>query len=109
MLAEAQQRRQSVIAELETERASLDATITQLRAFEKDYRGRLRGFIEGQLNQLTAAGSVVPDEPNGHAASGEQDSDQQVEAPEGHDGGESGQQHEGESHEHAQPEHAHHG
>lgn len=61
MLAEAQQRRQSVLDDLERERISLDQAIAQLRAFEQDYRGRLRGFIEGQLNQLAATGGVLED------------------------------------------------
>lgn len=48
--AEAKQREQS--ARLERERNALEGRITELREFERDYRGKLRAMIEGQLRDL---------------------------------------------------------
>jgi DivIVA domain-containing protein len=48
--AEAKQREES--ARLERERNTLEARITELRKFERDYRSQLRGYIEGQLREL---------------------------------------------------------
>jgi DivIVA domain-containing protein len=50
--AEAQQR--SAINGLEQERQSLEARIEELRNFERDYRVKLKGYIEGQLRELDA-------------------------------------------------------
>ena len=48
--AEAKQREEA--ARLERERNTLEARITELRNFERDYRLQLRGYIEGQLRDL---------------------------------------------------------
>ncbi|WP_243226022.1 DivIVA domain-containing protein [Microbacterium sp. CIAB417] len=48
--AAAKQREES--ARLERERNTLEARITELRNFERDYRTQLRGYIEGQLRDL---------------------------------------------------------
>ncbi|WP_406245636.1 DivIVA domain-containing protein [Microbacterium sp. M] len=48
--AAAKQREES--ARLERERNTLEARITELRTFERDYRAQLRGYIEGQLRDL---------------------------------------------------------
>jgi len=50
--AEAQQR--SAISGLEQERQSLEARIEELRNFERDYRVKLKSYIEGQLRELDA-------------------------------------------------------
>ena len=58
--AEAKQREES--ARLERERNTLEARITELRNFERDYRAQLRSYIEGQLRDLettsTSSGST---------------------------------------------------
>ena len=51
--AEAQQR--SAISNLEQERQSLEQRIEELRNFERDYRAKLKGYIEGQLRELDAS------------------------------------------------------
>ncbi|WP_102192707.1 DivIVA domain-containing protein [Microbacterium aurantiacum] len=48
--AEAKQREET--SRMERERNSLEARITELRNFERDYRNQLRGYIEGQLRDL---------------------------------------------------------
>ena len=52
-------------------RQELESSIEALRAFERDYRARLRGFVEGQLKALEDAapsGPVAPPQPPGLAA-----------------------------------------
>jgi DivIVA domain-containing protein len=47
-------------------RQELESSIEALRAFERDYRARLRGFVEGQLKALedaAPAGPVAPPNP----------------------------------------------
>jgi DivIVA domain-containing protein len=54
--AESKQREES--ARLERERNTLEARITELREFERDYRGKLRAMIEGQLRDLDQKSST---------------------------------------------------
>ncbi|MBY6062312.1 DivIVA domain-containing protein [Microbacterium esteraromaticum] len=54
--AQAKQREES--ARLERERNTLEARITELREFERDYRGKLRAMIEGQLRDLDQKSST---------------------------------------------------
>ena len=42
----------AMLGSLEGERSVLERTVEDLRSFERDYRIRLRGFIEGQLQTL---------------------------------------------------------
>jgi len=49
---EAQAKQREEAARLERERNTLEARITELRTFERDYRTQLRGYIEGQLRDL---------------------------------------------------------
>lgn len=50
--ADAQAKEREESARLERERNALEARITELRNFERDYRTQLRGYIEGQLRDL---------------------------------------------------------
>jgi DivIVA domain-containing protein len=54
--AAAKQREES--ARLERERNTLEGRITELREFERDYRGKLRAMIEGQLRDLDQKSST---------------------------------------------------
>ena len=56
--AEAQQRAQ--IGGLEQERQQLEYRIEELRNFERDYRSKLKGYIEGQLRDLESASVGAP-------------------------------------------------
>ncbi|WP_029145122.1 DivIVA domain-containing protein [Microbacterium luticocti] len=59
IVSEAEARGREEIARLEKERGTLEAKITELRNFERDYRAQLRSYIEGKLRDLetTATGS----------------------------------------------------
>ncbi|WP_309128648.1 DivIVA domain-containing protein [Microbacterium sp.] len=59
--AEAKQREES--ARLERERNTLEGRITELREFERDYRGKLRALIEGQLRDLDQKASSSESTP----------------------------------------------
>ncbi len=62
--AEAQQR--AANNGLEQERQALEARIEELRNFERDYRLKLKGYIEGQLRELDA--TTVSSQPQQPAA-----------------------------------------
>src|SRR6266536_2951736 len=71
-VAEEQSRMQiaQVTEQVARRRQELESSIEALRAFERDYRARLRGFVEGQLKALEDAapsGPVAPPQPPGLA------------------------------------------
>jgi DivIVA domain-containing protein len=49
---EAQVRHATVISQLESQRAALEARVEDLRAFEREYRTRLKAYLETQLRDL---------------------------------------------------------
>lgn len=53
---ESQQRREQILGQLETERERLELALEELRAFEREYRSRLKAYLEGQLRHLEASG-----------------------------------------------------
>jgi DivIVA domain-containing protein len=55
---EARESYAATVGELERKRASLQQQVDDLRAFEREYRARLRAFLEDQLSQIT--GRAVP-------------------------------------------------
>ncbi|HKE99992.1 MAG TPA: DivIVA domain-containing protein [Actinomycetes bacterium] len=59
---------QQVTEQVARRRQELEGSVEALRAFERDYRARLRGFVEGQLKALEDAapsGPVAPPPPPG--------------------------------------------
>jgi DivIVA domain-containing protein len=54
VVAEAETKRREVLEQLATERTGLERRIDDLRTFERDYRQKLKGYIEGQLRDLEA-------------------------------------------------------
>lgn len=52
IVGEAEEKSRATLAALETEKAELDKTIDSLRNFERDYRNRLRNYLENQLREL---------------------------------------------------------
>jgi len=55
--AEAKQRQQ--LASLDQERAALEHRIEELRNFEREYRQKLRGYIESQLKELDSSNMLT--------------------------------------------------
>jgi DivIVA domain-containing protein len=50
-------------ADLEAQRAGVEAQIAELREYERDYRTRLRAYLEGQLSDLENLASQAPPSP----------------------------------------------
>ncbi|MFT4051538.1 MAG: DivIVA domain-containing protein [Microbacterium sp.] len=57
IVAEAEAKRRDEFARLDSERATLENRISELRQFERDYRAQLRGFIEEKLRDLDVTGA----------------------------------------------------
>ncbi|MGH3569001.1 MAG: DivIVA-like cell division protein Wag31 [Pseudonocardia sp.] len=76
MLVGDAERRQSELINTSTrERSSLEKKIEELRTFEREYRTRLKTYLESQVRELEGRGSAAPSEarsnPNGgYAATG---------------------------------------
>lgn len=59
VVAEAEQRQRAQLGGLEQERVQLEQRIDQLRSFEREYRQKLKGYIEGQLRELDSTNELT--------------------------------------------------
>ena len=59
LVTEAQEKSRKIPSSLEQQKALLERKVEQLRGFERDYRSRLKAYIEGQLRDLDSRGSVA--------------------------------------------------
>jgi DivIVA domain-containing protein len=66
---EARDRRTAMLQDLEGERSRLAAEVDSLKAFEREYRSRLKAYLEGQLRHLEA-GPSAPASPDSAALGG---------------------------------------
>lgn len=62
LVNDAQEKSRKTLGALEQQRSVLERKVEQLRGFERDYRSRLKAYIEGQLRDLDARGSVAAPE-----------------------------------------------
>lgn len=60
MEREAQRKYTETMNNMNTEKGSLGKKIEELRTIEREYRTRLRGFLESQLRELDDRGSAAP-------------------------------------------------
>jgi DivIVA domain-containing protein len=56
IIVEARDKVARITEEAEAQRSSLERRVEDLRAFEREYRARLRTFIEGQMDELEGRG-----------------------------------------------------
>ena len=56
---EAQEAQRTQVSALEQERQQLETQVEELRTFEREYRQKLKGYIEGQLRELDASASMT--------------------------------------------------
>ncbi|MCI9887335.1 DivIVA domain-containing protein [Micrococcales bacterium 31B] len=56
IVGEAEEKSRLTLENLERERTGLERKIDQMRSFERDYRARLKGYLEQQLQELEANG-----------------------------------------------------
>ncbi|GAA1116154.1 DivIVA domain-containing protein [Arthrobacter flavus] len=59
MVNEAEEKTRKTLGALEQQKTVLEGKVEQLRSFERDYRSRLKAYIEGQLRDLDSRGSVA--------------------------------------------------
>lgn len=59
MVDDAEEKSRETLGALEQQKAVLEGKVEQLRTFERDYRSRLKAYIEGQLRDLDSRGSVA--------------------------------------------------
>lgn len=65
LINDAQEKHRQSLVSMEQQRALLERKVEQLRGFEREYRTRLRAYIEGQLRDLDSRGSVVGEDGSG--------------------------------------------
>src|SRR3954447_4480345 len=89
---EADDKHRQMIGSLENERVALEREVEKLRAFEREYRTRLKSYLEGQLRELDSRGSEAPSGSRGtdNAHQPQQRSPFSAGAPVGNQGGQNG-------------------
>jgi DivIVA domain-containing protein len=60
---ETQERHRSVVGSLDSEREKLERKVEELRSFEREYRARLKSYLEGQLRDLEGRGDGAAPRP----------------------------------------------
>ncbi|MGH3527968.1 MAG: DivIVA-like cell division protein Wag31 [Pseudonocardiaceae bacterium] len=60
---DAARRHTEIVSELGQEKNVLEKKIDDLRAFERDYRSRLKTYLDSQVRELTGRGSLAPADP----------------------------------------------
>lgn len=73
---EAQRKYTETLNNLNTEKTALNKKIEELRTIEREYRTRLRGFLESQLRELDDRGSAAPASASTSSSSGSSSSGQ---------------------------------
>jgi DivIVA domain-containing protein len=59
VVSEAEQAQRTQLGQLEQERVGLERQIDELRTFEREYRSKLKGYIEGQLRDLETTNALT--------------------------------------------------
>ncbi|MHA7239012.1 DivIVA domain-containing protein [Arthrobacter sp. TMS1-12-1] len=59
LVDDAQEKSRKTLGDLEQQKSVLERKVEQLRGFERDYRARLKAYIEGQLRDLDARDSLA--------------------------------------------------
>ncbi|WP_043446966.1 DivIVA domain-containing protein [Arthrobacter sp. L77] len=59
LVDDAEEKSRKTLGDLEEQKTVLESTVEQLRGFERDYRARLKAYIEGQLRDLDARDSLA--------------------------------------------------
>lgn len=60
MVQDAERKHNEIIGGLEQRKGTLEKSIEQLRTFEREYRTRLKSYLESQLRDLDGRGSAEP-------------------------------------------------
>ncbi|WP_235900716.1 DivIVA domain-containing protein [Lolliginicoccus suaedae] len=76
--AESEKEHADLLASVAEQRTTLEGRINQLRTFEREYRVRLKAYLEAQLEDLTSSGAPAQ---QGRGASADQQDRDATEAP----------------------------
>ena len=68
--ADAEKKHAEVMGTINEQRSALEARIESLRTYEREYRTRLKTYLEGQLEELNQRGSAAPVDNSGGDAKG---------------------------------------
>ena len=68
VVAEAEAKQRAQISAMDAERSTLEKKIDELRTFEREYRQKLKSYIEGQLRDLNSTSSVDANSDSGSNA-----------------------------------------
>ena len=60
VVQDAEQRSATITAQFEQRKAALERRVEELRTFEREYRTRLKSYLESQLRDLDASGKAEP-------------------------------------------------
>jgi DivIVA domain-containing protein len=71
-IQDAEQRVATLTAQFEQRKAALERRVEELRTFEREYRTRLKSYLESQLRDLDASGRAEPASPNTDYAEAQQ-------------------------------------
>jgi DivIVA domain-containing protein len=69
---EAEQRAATITAQFEQRKAALERRVEELRTFEREYRTRLKSYLESQLRDLDASGKAEPANASGEYVDAQQ-------------------------------------
>ncbi|MQA14442.1 MAG: DivIVA domain-containing protein [Pseudonocardiaceae bacterium] len=67
---DAQRKHTETIGAINQEKSALEKRIDELRTFEREYRTRLKTYLESQLRELDGRGSAAPAEAGGRSQQG---------------------------------------
>jgi len=59
VVSDAEMAQRAQLGALEQERVALERRVEELRIFEREYRQKLRGYIEGQLHELESSNALT--------------------------------------------------
>ena len=71
-IQDAEQRAATITSQFEQRKAALERRVEQLRTFEREYRTRLKSYLESQLRDLDASGAAETANASGEYADAQQ-------------------------------------
>lgn len=69
LVSDGKRTKEETLSSLEKEKTRLEASVSELRTFERDYRSNLKDFINGQLREIDSTGSLAPNNAQSGGAS----------------------------------------
>lgn len=70
LVGEAERKHSEIMGGIQREKSVLDKKIDELRTFEREYRTRLKTYLESQLRDLAGRGSAAPSDGRANSSQG---------------------------------------